>query len=736
MQYLLKSGVRGLAVASVIGLAASAMAQPTGRPAGGPEGIQTTAEREQAARRAELLRDFNHFIRINRADVAAGYGQQLLTSNITPTQFVDLVESVEGEERFLNSIGRAMQMPELEGTAAALVRMYERGRMERVRDPQEITRNIQLLKGVQRARILGRERLAAAGEYAMPQLLAALIQRQDVDLQASAQSLLVSMGPQAIIPLSTALPHLDPASQELVADVLGLIRYPTALPFLMDLRMTTKSANVRTSADRAMDRIGVASSFDVAELYRQLGEDYYARKAELISFPGEEHQLLWSYNHSTGLNMTAIRTEVYTEAMAMRMAERSLQVRPQNNDDAISLWLASNFSREIRTPQGYENPAYGSDRRDAMYFAVAAGASHSQSVLARALDNRDTPLARKAIAAIEQTAGGMGLWSGDADRRALLEALRYPNRRVQFEAALALGRAQPAEAFAGSERVVPLLASAIRDAGSQYAVVISPNRELADWTRVALERVGYRVLPVGASLGDLIEPIAEAPGIDLIVSHLSPEATVAMVTDVRQTPKLAATPILAVTAPQGAIDLSRRFERDATVEVRPMGLNEQQLVRASEELVLMAAGGRISDEEASRYASRSLAVLRDLAVARNPVLDVGDAVLPLIAALGESRGEQRMQVAEVLSRINQKRAQVALMDAALAASGQEQVALIGKVADSAKRFGNLLDARHVARAMELASTGGQQEATAAAALVGSLNLPNNNLVPLILGSRG
>jgi hypothetical protein len=37
--------------------------------------------------------------------------------------------------------------------------------------------------------------------------------------------------------------------------------------------------------------------------------------------------------------------------------------------------------------------------------------------------------------------------------------------------------------------------------------------------------------------------------------------------------------------------------------------------------------------------------------------------------------------------------------------------------------------------MDLASDGSDPEATAAAALVGSLNLPNNNLVPLILGSR-
>jgi hypothetical protein len=75
------------------------------------------------------------------------------------------------------------------------------------------------------------------------------------------------------------------------------------------------------------------------------------------------------------------------------------------------------------------------------------------------------------------------------------------------------------------------------------------------------------------------------------------------------------------------------------------------------------------------------------------------------------------------------------MDAALNGAGEERVALLGKVADSAKRFGNLLEPRQVERAMELAVKGKDQEATAAAALVGSLKLPNTNLVPLILGTK-
>ncbi|MEX2217919.1 MAG: HEAT repeat domain-containing protein [Phycisphaerales bacterium] len=735
--------LRALAGMAILGLAGAALAQNAGQPGAQVNGAQAAAADRwdkndpEFKASAEALRDFIHFIRINRSDVAAGLGRQLLAKNLKPTHFVDLVEGSGELTRFQDTIGRAMRSPELEPVAGAMLKLYERGKLDRVRNADEIKRNLRLLKGMQRARIEGHERLVAAGEYAVPQLLEALLNRADIEMQAQAQGVLISLGQQAVMPLCTALHALDPASQETVADILGLIRYRTSVPFLHDLLMKTSAPNVKASCERALTRIGASGMpAEPAALYEWLGESYYAHKPELTSFPGEEHQLLWAFTPQIGLHMTAVRTEVFHEAMSMRMAEKSLALRPQGNGTALSLWLASNFRREIETPQSYQNPAYPAGKRDAMYFAVAAGAGPSQAVLARALNDKHTPLARRAIAAIEQTAGGGALWAGEGEQRPLLDSLRYPNRRVQYEAALALGKAQPTANFGGSERVVPLLASAIRDASARYAVVVSGDKELGDSLRKILEKGGYTVLPVAMQLGDAQQGIAEAPGIDLIVSSLSGDRTQILLDDVRMSPKLAATPVLSLVEGQPAIDLARRFERDPLVAIRARGLNEGQITAAVMQLVDNATGGPVSAEEAREYATRSLAVLRDLALAGNRVFDVGEACLPLISALTDTQGQTRLEVAEVLSRIEQKRAQVALMDAALNAADEERIALLAKVADSAKRYGNLLEPRQVERAMELAVKGKDQEATAAAALVGSLKLPNANLVPLILGTQG
>ncbi len=703
------------------------------------------AKAEQGAKAAtdiDLLKDFIHFTRIARYDVAGNVGKELLSRNIAPKDFVKLVDSSGESVRFDETMGRAMRVAGLEPLAGAMFKLYETGRLESARDPKEIAENIAKLTGTVQGRIRASTRLKAAGEYAVPQLLTALMDRDNGALRSEAQRVLVEIGSQAVIPLSTAMLRGEPALQERLADVLGLIGHRSALPFLADLKMTSAVANVQKAAERALTRIDAGSpGASVAELYLQLADRYYNQSRDVTSFPGEEYQLLWSYTPSAGLTMTGIRTVVYHEAMAMRLAERALTL-DASSGQALALWLAANLRREIQQPKDYDNPAYPSDRRDAMYFAVTAGAGPCQAVLAKALDAKDTLLARKAISAIERTAGSTALIAsgaysdGTKARQPLVEALTYPNRRVQYESALALGGSQPAGGFGGSERVVPTLAAAIREASSKYAGIIARDNEQYQAIRKILEQDGYTVLSRGSSLSDLEGPIAEVPAVDLIVAvDPNPTDFPALITQVRGTTRTAATPILALTVPESYPDLRRRYETETTVAVRPMAIPAEAISKSAGDLVMASSGGPIGADEAKDYAVRSLKTLRDLAVSHNTILPVEEAVLPLIKSLNETTGQTKLDVAEVLSLIGQQRAQVALMDAALAAAATERVALVNKVAASAKRFGNQLEERQVRRVLELARSKDAAESTAAAALAGALNLPNADLLPLILGGR-
>ncbi len=692
---------------------------------------QPAADSEQ---QLELLRDFIHFVKIARFDVAADLGNQLIDMGMDVESFVDLVEQSREQQRFEEAIAAGMRVPVLEPIAAQLDSAFRDGKLARARNPEEIARNIALLTEGLRAKSLARERLIVAGEYAMPQLLDAYLQQKDLALKAQVQRLLVDMGRHAIVPLVTALPGLDATRQEAIAEVLGLIPYRTSLPVLIDTYQSTNNDAVRQACGRAISRLGGNPGSDVADMYALLADSYYAQPAELTSFPDEDYQLIWDFNPGLGLVMVPIQTPVFHEAMTMRMAQRSLSIDPQDRE-TLALWVASNYSRELDTPEGYENPVYSSDRRDAEYYGIAVGPEIDQLVLRRGLDTRDTPLVRHAIDALAQTAGPRSLWGQPIDGRfPLLESLNYQNRRVQFEAALALGNAQPAESFNGAERVIPLLASAVKDAASLHAVVLTGrDRESYDQYRASLEQLGFTVLPPAENgIADLEAAIAEIPTIDLVVTSMGYDDSLLIIESARADNKLAVTPVLALMGPDDVISMSRQYNRDQSVSVRRAAISNSAFDESVSTLLEVASGGPISSDEADEYAYRATEALRNLAISNNQVLNVSDAASILINVLDQVDGLTLLDIAEIVSYMPQQKAQIAIMNKALDQSGDMQLELLTMVADSGKRFGNQLDARQSRRLIQLAQDSNEDLATTAVATMGALEISNTSLVPLIL----
>lgn len=722
---------------SITLLAGSSMAM-LASPAAAESALNRAQPEIQKTQELELLRDFIHFVKIARFDVAADLGSRLLESGLSSEDFVDLIEQSREQQRFEEAVAAGLRVPVVEPIAAQLESLFREGKLDRARNPDEIARNIELLTQGLRARSLARERLTVAGEYAMPQLLDAYLQQKDLALKAQVQRLLVDMGRQSITPLMTALPGLDATSQEAIAEVLGLIPYRTSLPVLVDVYQSTQSNAVRQATGRAISRLGGNPSSNVAEMYALLANSYYAEPSELTSFPGEEYQLVWNFDQGLGLVMVPIQTSVFHEAMAMRNAERALTLQPQN-DETLALWVAANYSRTFDTPGAYENPVYSSDRRSAEYYGIAVGPDIGQLVLRRGIDTRDTPLVRAAISAIAQTAGSRALWGQEIDGRyPLLESLNYQNRRVQFETALALGNAQPAESFNGSDRVIPLLASAVKDASARYAIVLTgDDRESYDLYRAALERQGFTVLPPAPEgLGQLEAAIAESPTIDLIVSAVGFDNTLISLESARTERKTAVAPMLALMGPDDLLAMERQYGRDQTVAVRRQSISPSAFDNSVEALIEVASGGPISADEASDYAIRSIEALRNLAISNNLVLNVSDAASILIDVLEQVDGYTLLDIAEIISYMPQDKAQQSIMDKAIEASDADiRNELLIIVADSGKRFGNQLNNRQIRRLIEMTQSPDDELATTAVATMGALELDNDALIPLILNQE-
>lgn len=682
----------------------------------------------------QLLTDFIHYVKIDRADMAASFARALLDRGLSPEEFVGLVEDApQASRRFDDAIRDAMRDPDLESVAGELFSLFEQGRRNMARDPNEITRNITLLGESQRARALARERLVNAGEYAGPQLIEAVANGRTPVVQAEAGELLTRMGAAVVQPLCAALVGAEPVQQERIASILGRIGAAEAAPYLVEVAGSTSSDGVRTAAIRALEQIGVDPGVSAASLYVALGEAYYSEPANLTRFEGEEMQLVWRFDPGLGIFATPVRTEVFHEIMAMRLAEHALDLDPAV-DGAAPLWLAANLSREIDGPDAYDNPLYPSSRRTAGYYAVAAGPDILARVLNRALDDSDTPLARRVIEAMGRSVGAEALASSASDDSALVRALVYPDRRVRFEAALVLAAAQPRAPFAGSDRVVPILASAIRDAGVRYTLVVTDDLQRRQELAGVLTNAGFVALAPAASLDDAAQTISEASGVDLIVTDQTQLATESLVSAARQSARLGATPVLALL-PQGAYSAMVADARDdLLLQVVRRGISSEQIAAAANALADRALGPAIGEVEAEEYALRTLNTLRDLAISGTTAFDIADAARPLVAALSETSGEVRASVADVLAHIRSSAVQEALMDAALDDSGEEQVMLFARVADSARRFGAMLPERQIRRLLEVAESADEDQARAAAALLGALNLPGDRLAPMIVGA--
>ncbi len=541
------------------------------------------------------------------------------------------------------------------------------------------------------------------------------------------------MGSKAVSPLVAALPRVDEETQRRIAFILGQAQVRTALPYLYELRQSPDlSRDAARVVDRAINRIdgGPLSTAKPANLFLDLAESFYREQASLTQFGGESHQLVWEYDPGFGLNPIPVRTEVFHEAMAMRLAQHAAGLGA-DAPSAAGLWLASNFSREIDSPAEYENPTYAADKRGATYYAVAAGPSLTENVLERGLRDQDTPLIRRAIAALADTAGGASDWRTSP----LTQALEYPDRRVQYEAALAIAEARPTTGFGAADRVVPTLAAAIREASDRFALVIATDLTDQQSLTDRLRSEGYTVLAPASTLDGASSAIAEAPGVDLVVSKLSSGATETLFGAVRGETKLRVTPVLALVAGAASSDLASRYADDVLVKIVREGVTASQFATAAEQLSRAATGEPMSPGDAQAYAFKALAALRDLAVSGSTTLDVSVAARPLVAAFDEN-GPLALVLADVLAHLPSAEAQRSLLLAAFDAEGSERIALLQHVANSVRAHGAMLEDRQIRRLVELASSADltEAEAVAVAALVGSLDLNTGGASFVLQGS--
>lgn len=680
----------------------------------------------------ERLEQVVHYTLIARPGLAASHARELLDAPLTDAELAELVDDgTIATERLNDAFSYARNIPEVTDLMAEIEHRIEQGRLDLARDPERIREAIAMLNGTARAQFIARRRLEAAGEYAVPYLLNEIIEGTDDRIRMRAEATLRDIGRVAVTPLSIALPALGETHQQVVCNILADIGHPHAAPYLLELSMNANASDVtRQVATRAYRRVGGGAD-DLSTQFANLANSYFTRAMSLVAYPGDDYNNVWHWDDFVGLVPTPVPTEIFTQVMAMRTATRSLQF-DHSNRTALSLYVAANLKRQNDLPADEQDPIYGDADYSPEFYATVFGPSICYDILSMALDMRDTRLVRNAIDALSHTTGGASLIS-DGSRQPLLEAIYYPDRRTQYDAALVLGNALPEEKYEGDFAVVPILASAVRSGGRSFAVVIASDQEERSVLSDRLTDLDFEMIGAAGSLSSLELQIAESVGVDLVVLSMSnADAAEDLLDQLRLQPRTIATPVLVLAGDDDMRSLQREYDNDYSVHTAGRAISDDAFNAAVDYLLDRAVGGRMSEFEGEVYAIRAIDALRNIAVNRSDVYDIADAESTLVEAIDMWFGDMRDRIASTLSMIDSERAQRKLLDLAFSLEDNERIAMLDHAAASVRRFGNLAEDRHAKMVVDLIVSSSGETADAAARLHGAMNLPPDSALQLIV----
>ena len=700
-----------------------------------PQIAQSQQEQDPAA----LWDDFNHFVLIARPDLAEASAVALLEIADDPT-LLDVVEASQYTEYEQNLL-RAARIESLSATAAKMTQHIQQARIQRSREPARIRRDIESLAKGRRANMNATQRLRAAGQYAAPHLLATLLDEDQTSLHPYVLPAMVSIGRPIVYPLSTALPHLEPVPLGQIAQTLGEIGYPMALPYLkMVLENSstdpTAAAAVGAAFSQLIQSVTVASEAPAADLFLSLALDQYHAGTHGDELPGFDRATgkgqVWIYAGDAGLVPIPVPGIIYGDVLAMRSSQQALAISPAM-DQAFSLWLAANLRRENRLPDAATDLSYPENLQPPTFYAKLAGYFRLHDVLALALLDHDPNLAIDAIQILHDTVNADGLIHEPGGNQPIIAALRYPDRRVRYEAAFALAKARPDTDFTSSHRVVPMLAEAIGQQIIRYVLVIADDNQTVNLLQASLKDLGYETIGA-ASLSQAAEQLDSYPDLDLIVTRLSASSVKQLYHRTSEDERLALVPIVTLVSQADQIELDKQIhDMPRLYPTQAMG-DPDTLRPVLEQAAYAYAGPLIDDASAADYATTALMLLREVAFGGSNVFDVSDAQTALIRALSDERESISILAANVLGLIDNADAQQAIAHVALddALAKSARLAFLASLANSGTIHGKLLTDQQISRLRELVSTSDGEMALAAARTFGALTVSTAQAVDLIL----
>ena len=744
------SGVRSgvLSWLGVFGMALVLAAGAAGAAAQAPAQPEASAD----ATVESLFADFVHYARLGRFSAAEGFAKALLAHpDLDP---VKVLEAAEQDRASVDTLLILIKNSSIGPSAAKVLELIEQGEILRRKDPARIRANIAKLGGSPQQEYLATRHLAESGEYAVPGMIAALLDPARAELRQRVITALPQIGKPAVQPLAQALQMEDDDARLHVIWALGEIGYPQAVPYLRRLMINTElPGSTHQAATAAIARIEQVSGRPcagepAAQLF-ELGERYYDEASAVRADPRLPMANVWYWDAGQqALQAVEVPTRIFGQVMAMRCAEQALLIEADRTD-AIALWLAANVRRESRLGFDVESgdPDEAGDEVDptrpevfprALYFTQAAGPRYAHLVLARAIADQDAAVALGAIEALRLTAGESSLIGTEDYKQPLVQALRFPDLLVRIRAALALGAALPKSGFSGYDQVVPVLGLALRQSGQRQVLVVDADQQ--NLNRVMGELRDSDTAVVGetsfyAAMQRARTEFEALSAVYLSTDLQDPPLAVAL-DELRSELLFAKTPVVILVKPQQFVVAEEIAPDSPYVERIDAAADGADLQERWERIVERTGERDIDADLALSIALQTADTVRQLAADGRTVLDPMQATPALIAALSSPSEELQVAACGALALLQSEPAQRAVAHVALDEANTKslRVAAFSALARSARGFGNLLEAEPVSRLLVMAKEDGDLVIrTSASEALGALNLATNQASEIIRG---
>jgi HEAT repeat protein len=692
-----------------------------------------------------LVDNYYHTARMANFTAAEAYGNQIITGNYDPEMLLDaFVEVHRRRSENMADLDELMlkwqSADELSAVATEIAGQVNAGRVARATNRNFIAEQVERLAGGTIAYRNALAQLRNSGEYAVPVMIQYLQDREKAQFHADIRRAMRDLGVDMLSPLWAAC-QMDHEQVLLsIMSVLGDLQYDASIPYLLEQVETSQSEAVRNAATQALKRLGYTGGSNAAAEFYRLGERFFYEQTPVVPNRRLGTATIWSWGgEQAGLVRTDVPPQIFNEVMAMRAAGKALKLG-QGMDDALGLWLASNYRREGELGEGEVDRTQPEGSPSAHFYGAQAGTQYLLKVLERAETDR-VRLARgnrynaadvslRAIKSLQEIVGRGNISAGETP---LTTAMNFPDRRVRIEAAFALAQSLPQQPIAGQEQVVPLLADALSQTGQPSVLVLSNDQELRNRTVEELKLSSYRAAGA-ASVVDAVSQAQQLPSVDVVVidSRLGDREIDTLFTNAQANPKVSGAAKLVLVNNQAT-----RYERlkldDPTIETTTA--REGDALKQAIEGARTSVGALPLDPQAATELATRSGQLLQLLGTRNSIFRIESGEEFLLAALSDERPEVRTLAGEVVALLDSGRSQSALLAAALRPeeSPEVRISFFNSLAASAKFFGNRLNGDQVSSLLAAAANRENLQVQASAAeAVGAANLPSDQARRLII----